>query len=1007
MPKQYTRIVILYCCVSVADTITSAAMRIPGRAWLTQIVRRASKRKLYAPLSTILPKSTDHAEALRGPDAHKLTHYVRAFLASTNDCVFFLDRDGRFTFFNERATEELQGGSRLIGISIWDAYPGILGTPFEDHYRRAMTERTPQAFESYFAPLSAWYEVHAAPVEDGLMVIFRNINERRAAAEALRERERQLDTVFGQTVVGIMHRDLNNQILMINQRYCDILGRSRDEIDGLPMQAFTHPDDVAWNTAMFQQSRQTGAPFQIEKRYVRPDGSAIWCAINVSFVRNDTGQVVSIITVAEDIGDRKAAEEKARASRDLLQVVIDSVQDLIFVKDREGRFVFINRQLAEGCGPLEGLSVQDRFSQDLVEGYAESDRRVLASGEVDTVEEIIPIKGEPRTFQTVKVPWRQDDDIIGVIGVSRDVTERLQTEAALIESRRQLASLIDSLPGIVYRCTVHVPWSFSFVSEGAEALTGHTASDFMGQKLTWGDIVHPDDIRAVDDAVVLSIESHRPFSLVYRIITRSGEIRWVIDRGQCIYDASGKATFLEGIINDMTIQKEAEERIRWIAHHDSMTELPNRMLFHERLEEALRQSTSAGQKVGLVLLDLDHLKEINDTLGHDAGDAILQAVAERLTSSVRDIDTVARNGGDEFAIILPNIDSKKDLEAIIEPTLDNLQRPFVYAGRVLDCRASIGISIWPDQAEEGASLLKQADVALYTAKSSGRGRVMFFEPSMRTEAQRRTLMRNNAREALDARLIEPFYQPQVHLSSGRLAGFEALLRWRNPQNGIQMPSTIQAAFDDPHLAIAIGRQMHDLVFEDMRRWLDEGIDFGRVAINASPAEFRGADLADRILGQLRACDIPTHHLELEVTETVFLGRGSEHVERALRTLSAEGVQIALDDFGTGYASLSHLKQFPVDIIKIDRSFVQDLADNPEDTAILQAVINLGRNLGINTIAEGIETDIQAAFLRAHGCDLGQGYLFGRAVPRSRIPELVLSWNASRHHTPGQQPLPLL
>jgi diguanylate cyclase (GGDEF)-like protein/PAS domain S-box-containing protein len=969
-------------------------VRIVSQNWLTSFFRR-SHRQVYTPLSSAQVQLGGEGEEFRWPDGHKLLQYVQAFLGGTNDCVLFLDSQWRFTFLNKRASEELRRGFSLIGAKLWDAFPEALGTPFEDHYRRAMKERSLQVFEAYFAPLAAWYEVHAIPVENGLTVIFRNINEQRAASEALRERERQLNTVFGQTVVGIMHRDLDRRVLMVNQRYCEIVGRSREELDGLPMQAFTHPDDHDWNTALFQKGLGSGEPFQIEKRYTRPDGSSVWCAVSVSFVRDDTGKIVSMITVAEDISDRKQAEEKFRESRDLLQVVIDSVQDLIFVKDREGRFVFTNRQLTEACGPLDGLRVQDRFSEDLSAGYENDDHHVLTTGEASTAEEIIPVKGEPRTFQTVKVPWRQDGEITGVIGVSRDLTERLAAEAELVESRRQLATLIDSLPGLVYRCSMDAPWPFSFLSEGAAALTGYTTAEFIEQTITWGDIVHPDDFELVDNAITFSIEGRSLYSIVYRIITRSGEIRWVIDRGKAIFDAAGKGNFLEGIIDDITIQKEADERIRWIAHHDPLTKLPNRLLFQERLEDALQRSQKSGRKVALLLLDVDHLKEINDTMGHDAGDAVLQAVATRLGQSIRGIDTVARNGGDEFAIILPEIASEQDVQAIIGPALDQLNKPFVYAGRLLDCRASIGVSIWPDHAKEASSLMKQADVALYTVKSSGRGKMIVFEPSMRSDAQQRTEMRNRAREAIDARRIEAFYQPKVHLDSGKLAGFEALLRWRNHQADLKLPGQIQAAFEDPNLAVAIGQQMQELVFTDMRRWLDAGVAFGHVAINASPAEFRGPDFADRILEGLRNAGIPTRCLELEVTETVFLGRGSEFVGKALRTLSAEGVKIALDDFGTGYASLSHLKQFPVDIIKIDRSFVQDLANSPDDTAILQAVLNLGRNLGITTVAEGVETAIQAEFLRAQNCDLVQGYLFGRAAPNTRIPELVSSWDASR------------
>jgi diguanylate cyclase (GGDEF)-like protein/PAS domain S-box-containing protein len=915
-------------------------------------------------------------------------------MEGTTDCVFFLDDQWRFTFLNSRATAEIRGGKDLIGVSFWNAFPETIGSPFEDHYRRAMAERSAQNFEAYYPPLSAWFEVHAIPVDHGITVFFRNINERIAAAEALRERERQLATVFGQTMVGIIHRSVDGRVLMVNDRWCELVGRTREEIDHLPIFAPTHHEDAQWNAPLFEQHLRTGEPFQVEKRFVRPDGSLVWVAVNVSFVRNENGKIISMISVAEDINDRKVAEEEVRESRNMLQVVIDSVQDLIFVKDSDGRFVLTNQRLKEVCGPLEGLRAHDCFPEEIAEGFHVADQQVM-SGNVSTLDEEITVDGEARTFQTVKVPWRKDGEIIGVIGVARDMTERREAELELHESRRRLSTLIDNLPGLVYRSGLAPPWPFSFMSEGAEDLTGYSAAEFTQGRFGWADIVHPGDCEKLKKSIGQAVEERRPFCEIYRIITRANEIRWVMERGQCIYDPSGAPAFLEGFISDITQQRQTEERLRWVAHHDSLTGVPNRVLFHERLEHALRQSKQTGRKVGLLLFDLDHLKEVNDTLGHDAGDALLQMTAKRLGTTARNIDTVARNGGDEFALILPDIQSEQDIWTLVRPVLDQLQEPFFYAGRALDCRASIGASLWPDHAEEAADLLKQADVALYSAKEAGRGRMMIFRPSMRDKAERRGQMRGHAREAIRERRIEPFYQPKVLMRSGELAGFEALLRWRNPQGGIETPAAITAAFDDPRLAVAMGQQMHELVLSDMRRWLDAGLEIGHVAINASAAEFRGNDFAEELLDRLRATGIPTRCLELEVTETVFLGRGAEHVERALRTLSMAGVRIALDDFGTGYASLSHLKQFPVDIIKIDRSFVQDLADDLDDTAILQAVLNLGRGLGITTVAEGIETEIQAMYLRAQGCDLGQGYLFSRAVSRHEVPRLVSTWRP--HH----------
>jgi PAS domain S-box-containing protein len=338
-----------------------AAVHSPNRTWLFRSLRRRRGKPPGARSLSPQRSAADLGaasvrlkirEARKSDESENLFQHLWAFLEGTTDCVFSLDREWRFRFLNGRAATELCGGIKLIGMSLWDAFPETIGSPFEDNYRRAMTERSTHVFEAYYDPLSAWYEVHAVPVEDGLTVFFRNINERFAAAEALKARELHLATVFGQTMVGIIHRDMKGRVLMVNQRFCDLVGRSKEELNHTTVADVTYHEDAWWSLPLLDHHIRRGEPFQVEKRYVRPDGSLIWCAVNVSFVRDEAGKIVSMITVAEDITGRKAAEEKVREGRDLLQVVVDSVQDLIFVKDRHGRFVLTNRQLTEACGSL-------------------------------------------------------------------------------------------------------------------------------------------------------------------------------------------------------------------------------------------------------------------------------------------------------------------------------------------------------------------------------------------------------------------------------------------------------------------------------------------------------------------------------------------------------------------------------------------------------------------------------------------------------------------------------
>ena len=455
------------------------------------------------------------------------------------------------------------------------------------------------------------------------------------------------------------------------------------------------------------------------------------------------------------------------------------------------------------------------------------------------------------------------------------------------------------------------------------------------------------------------------------------------------------------ISRDVTNQKFAEEQIRWAADHDPLTKLPNRALFQEMLEQEIGKVEVTGGSFALLLLDLDDFKRVNDTLGHDTGDALLRTFAIRLREATRWDDFLARLGGDEFAVLLRGVREREELKTAVAAIFEKLKEPCIHEGRMLDCHTSIGASLFPAQASGRAELMKTADVALYAAKDAGRGTLRIFEPAMRAEMQRRNSMLSIARDAIDKDRIVPFYQPKIDLRTGRLYGFEALLRWQHPEKGMQTPDTIEAAFKDLSLAAEISDRMIERVIKDMRGWLDQGLKFGHVAVNAAAAEFRRGDFAERLLEQMHAASIPADCIQLEVTETVFLGRGAEYVERALKTLSSEGVQVALDDFGTGYASLSHLKQFPVNIIKIDRSFIRDLHEDPEDEAIVRAVISLGQSLDIGIVAEGIETFAQSAYLRKFNCHYGQGFLFGAAAPAAQVSAIIDKFSGGSLATPAE------
>jgi diguanylate cyclase (GGDEF)-like protein/PAS domain S-box-containing protein len=445
------------------------------------------------------------------------------------------------------------------------------------------------------------------------------------------------------------------------------------------------------------------------------------------------------------------------------------------------------------------------------------------------------------------------------------------------------------------------------------------------------------------------------------------------------------------VARDITHQKDSEERALWMANHDPLTGLPNRVVLQDFLERLPNQSSSSGSWA-LLVLDIDNFKVINDTLGHDAGDAMLCAFAERLRSAVRREDLIARLAGDEFAIVL-HASSEEEVTSAAQKIFDELHQPLAHNGRLLECNASIGASLYPRDGSGRSELMKAADIALYCAKTGGRGQLKIFHNSMRNDFQSRNSMMFLARRALATGDVLPYYQPKVSLRTGEVIGFEALLRWKDSAGRLRLPDDVKAAFEDPVLSAAISERMISQTLSYMRNWLDAGVHFGHVAINVAASEFRSGRFAEELLEKMELQKIAPRYVQIEVTETVFLGRGADHVERALRRLNDAGIRIALDDFGTGYASLAQLLQFPVDALKIDKSFIRGIGRNADAEAITKAIVNLGHSLDIEIIAEGIETLEQEVYLKGLGCQTGQGYLYSKAAPMEMVSEMLVGTHA--------------
>ncbi|OGI42704.1 MAG: hypothetical protein A2150_03795 [Candidatus Muproteobacteria bacterium RBG_16_64_11] len=464
-----------------------------------------------------------------------------------------------------------------------------------------------------------------------------------------------------------------------------------------------------------------------------------------------------------------------------------------------------------------------------------------------------------------------------------------------------------------------------------------------------------------------------------RFRRKDGGDLWTIVAANPIAESDGRCLGTLAMVTDITERKRAEDHLIYLAHHDSLTGLPNRTLFNDRLQQSLIDAARRERVVAVLFMDLDRFKTINDTLGHEVGDVLLRAVSGRLKDCIRTGDTVARLGGDEFIVLLPDVGHADDVGRIAQKVLDVFDQPFSIDGREFFVTTSIGITLYPFDGKDVDGLVKNADVAMYRAKEQGRNSYQFYTAEMTAKSHENLALENALRGALDRNELVLHYQPVVDLASGEVSGMEALLRWRHPGLGMIMPQRFIPIAEESGLIVPIGEWALSTACRQARAWQQQGYVPLRLAVNLSARQFYQRNLAEVIARALKDSGLDPVWLELELTESLLM-QNAELTHATLRTLNTMGVRLSIDDFGTGYSSLGYLKRFPLDTLKISRSFVRDVPADPDDAAIVSAIIAMAHTLEMRVIAEDVETESQRAFLRAQACDAFQGYVFGPPLP---------------------------
>lgn len=703
------------------------------------------------------------------------------------------------------------------------------------------------------------------------------------------------------------------------------------------------------------------------------------------------GKQIGVLGIGRDITERRQNDIQRQLLANRLTALIEAIPDAIFYKDGEGRWLVTN-DFAKQLFQLQGVDWFNKTDQELAmqrpefsdihEACVRDDEATWQNGALQVFEEkMVDENGQPHVFDVRKMPIFNDEgQREGLVILGRDITE-----AKLQERHLKLAAKVFEQSSEGFLITnaenriVMVNKAFTDISGYSEAeVIGNTPHLFSSDKQDdtfyrkmWSDINEKGRWQG-------EIWNRR----------KNGEIYPELLNISSVHDDEGQLTHFVAVFSDISSLKASEAQLEYLAHHDPLTTLPNRLMLFERLGHGIEISKREGKLMALLMLDLDRFKDVNDSYGHLAGDQLLQQVASRLHLRLREADTVARLGGDEFTVLLEDISHKEDAARVAEHIITDLSAPYLLPGSgEARIGVSIGISLYPKHGNTPETLLQQADTALYLAKSQGRGRFAYFSDELTLIARERMDIESRLRRALKNNELRVYYQAQVDITTDKIVGAEALVRWQDPEHGLVPPNRFIPIAEETGLIIAIGEWVLHETCRQGKEWLDAGLPCITLAVNVSPHQFAQSDIKAVVSKTLEATRYPAQLLELELTESGLMER-QEKAVTILNTLRDLGIHLAIDDFGTGYSSLAYLKRFPLDVLKIDKTFIDDIPHQQDDMEIAATIIAMGHTLGFKVLAEGVETIEQLEFLNTQGCDLYQGYLKSKPLTADDFAELL-------------------
>ncbi|MBP1711286.1 MAG: hypothetical protein H6Q49_1488 [Deltaproteobacteria bacterium] len=820
-----------------------------------------------------------------------------------------------------------------------------------------------------------------------------DITERKVMEQSLLKSEEKYRSILENIEEGYAEIDLKGNLIFFNDALCRIHEYTREET--MSIDNYRAVMDEANAKKIFYHYNEvytTGeSQKEVEYEIITKSGKRRYIETSITPIKDPSGRVYAFRGILTDRTERRKAEETLRQSEVKYRTILEEMDEAYFEVDLAGNYTYVNDAISRLLGypqeELLGTTFRKQVNEEDTALLYEAFGKIFTTGKPvrDIAYKAIRKDGEIRYSEITGFPIQnQKGEVVGFRGIGRDITERKRMEETLRQSEQKYRTILEEMDEAYFE--VDLSGNYTYVNDAISRLLGYPQEELLGT--TFRKQVNEEDTALLYEAFGKIFTNGKPVrDISYKAIRKNGEIRYAEIAGFPIQNQKGEVIGFRGIGRDVTERKRSEEQIRHMATHDALTDLPNRMMFGQLLNHAIQAAKRNKRKLAVLFIDLDRFKIVNDTLGHEAGDMLLKTTAARFKQTLRAMDVVARLGGDEFVILVEEVDNPGQLVTVAQKILSAAMKPVSLMGEECRVTASVGISVYPKDGEDDQALMKTADKAMYFAKEEGKNNYQFYSEDMKSQSVEQLSLETHLRLALERNELSLNYQAKLDFKTGAITGVEALLRWHSPILGDVTPTQFIPVAEETGLIIPIGRWVMKTACAQNVAWQRQGLPPVCISVNLSLRQLRDENLIEDIKAALEDSGLAPHLLELEITESMVMHNPARMVA-ILTQIKDMGVRLAIDDFGTGYSSLAHIRRFPIDTIKVDRSFIRNVPDDYEDKAIIEAIISMGQTLSLTVVAEGVETQEQMNYLKEHSCNEMQGFYFSKPVAADEFANLL-------------------